>query len=313
MRSGRPSGVKYSGALVRDEAHRAQDAVAAQQLGGQDRAVAAEAALQELLLDRQPEGVALLQLGVEVHVPLEDRGQVHGQQGLFARVLDGPEQAGVDDARDRLHARLVGAREHLRFEAAAVAAHLERAQLVDAVAERGQYAVGPDREPEGLPDGQAGEVVDWPRRHDQVMDARAPDGLAEKALQRRVACDRARQLGERLRLHPLHRRGRQVQNECAREEYDAQRDGQLSETSHPRRSLPGMMPRDRHDKLAEVYAQAQSCQWVVVIIVMRITPGRDGRPRRLPSRRFVGKYSRQRRVTRAAVSASPATRWGSRA
>ena len=173
------------------EAHRAQRAAAPHELGGEDAAVTREAALQVHLLHRHPERVAGLQLGVEVDVPLEDRGQVEGELVALTGLLDRAEQAGADPAGDRLGPRVVAARLDLCFEAVAVALDPQRPQLVDAVREGGEQAVRIEADVEGMADREPGQVVERPRGQDEVVDVGRIEARAEGPFQGGVARDRA--------------------------------------------------------------------------------------------------------------------------
>ena len=91
--------------------------------------------------------------------------------------------------------------------------HVQRAQLVDAVGEGGEQAVGPEGDAEGMADGEAGEVVDRPRRLHEAVDAGGRERVAQHARpgwRCGRSCPRARAAarGPRPRRGAAMRRGR---------------------------------------------------------------------------------------------------------
>ena len=257
-------------------------------------AVAAEAAVEVELLDGDAERVALLELGVEVHVPGEDVGQVEGELVLLARRRStAPKRLERDRARGRLDADVVAAGHDLGREVVAAARHAQRAQLVDAVGEgarAGRRGRGRGRR-DGRPRGARGRRrAARPRRGWWTPAGESAPRRARRQVRVAARSCRGRCDAERLRRRrPPPRRGPPIE---ARQVGGQQEEGEGAQGAEGASS----------DQRLSIRTRGRAGQGLFPIGLRRVEAAR---PRSRPSRRRrPGSTRASGRVTVRATSSS---------
>ena len=144
------------------EAECRQSPVLIGEAGCQNCAVLGKLAVQVLFLHDHPEGVAGLQLGVEIDIPHENLGKIESEPLFFPCIGHSREERTPDHAVDRFHAGNKREILHHGHVPVTVAIDGEVSFVVEWIPERTEIVIGSDVEPVWPAGDDPGKVIHRP-------------------------------------------------------------------------------------------------------------------------------------------------------